>query len=113
MRPKKWREFQHYQNGRQTVWIKNYLDLDEPGSKFSRLSFADQGRLQRLWRTCARSPHDGMIAYDEQSIRAQLGDKRFPVASHLVTTWFHIGTQLDLKRAAKREERASKRIANA
>jgi len=111
MRPKKWRDFQHYQDGRQLVWIKNYLDLDTHGSKFDRLSFADQGRLQRLWRACARSPLDGMVRFDESTVRSLLGDKRFSLASHLVINWFHVGTQVELKRAAKREERSRKRLA--
>ena len=106
MRPRKWREFQHYHDGRVTYWIKNYLNLDVPGSKFRALSWADQGRLQAMWRLAARLEKDGLIPFDEQYLRAVLGDKRFTLGSHLVTDWFHVGTQKELKRAAKREKRS-------
>ena len=103
MRPKRWREFQNYHDGRTIVWVKNYVRLDMPGSDFRKLSWADQGRLQALWRLAARLGNDGMIPYDERYVRAALGDKRFPIVSQMVTNWFHIGTQTELKRAAKRE----------
>lgn len=110
MRPRKWREFQHYQDGRVTYWIKNYLKLDDPGSKFHALSWADQGRLQALWRLAARLEKDGLVPFDEQYLRAVLGDKRFTLASRLVTEWFHVGTQKELKKAANREKRSRKLV---
>lgn len=110
MRPKKWREFQHYQDGRTLSWIKNYIELDLPGQRFNRLSWADQGRLQALWRLAARLDKDGYVPYDERYLRAALGDKRFPFGSHLLPTWFHIGTQKEVKRAANKEDR-SRRLA--
>lgn len=105
LRPKNWWRYQHYQDGRPLTWIKNHLELDEPGSKFAALSYADQGRLQKLWRLAARQPN-GLIPYDEQYLRSHLGDKRFTFGSHLLSTWFAVGTQMELKKAAQKEKRS-------
>ena len=106
MRPKKWREFQHYQDGRTLKWIKNYIDVDLPGTKFRQLSWADQGRLQALWRLAGRLEKDGFIPYDEQYLRAVLGDKRFTFGGQMLPDWFHIGTHKEVKRAANKENRS-------
>jgi hypothetical protein len=103
MRPNNWGEFQHYHDGRDVIWIKNYLDLDDPGKKFSQLSFSDQGRLQKLWRLASRLNLNGRIPFDETYLRKHLGDKRFALASHLVRDWFAVGSQMELETLANRE----------
>jgi hypothetical protein len=108
MRPKRWRDFQHYHDGRPNKFVKNYLSLDDAASKFRRLSWADQGRLQALWRLACRLEKDGLIPYDVMYIRAYLCDRRCTLDVPMYNEWFHIGTQKELKRAANRENRSSK-----
>lgn len=120
MRVRNWEKFQHYKD-RNPPWIKNYLDIDDASHPFSKLSFADQGRLQKIWRWAAKV--DNRIPYDMIAISRYLGGKpdaiRRTIDGYVAGEWLQIGSTPKLKRfqdaekrAANRRKRASKPLAS-
>jgi hypothetical protein len=106
-RCRNWHKFQHYSEGsRRLTWIKNWIELDDPSNPFSKLTFAEQGRLQALWRLAAKL--DNTIPFDEVFVCRAIGAKRMPLGDLLAAKWIQVGTQEELKRLANAEKRAAK-----
>lgn len=107
-RCRNWYKFQHYHGGKRGIaWIKNYLELDDPSHPFSKLTFAEQGRLQAIWRLAAKS--DNILPFDEKFVAQAIRAKRVPLGSLLADKWIQVGTQEELKRLANAEKRAANR----
>lgn len=117
-RCRNWHKFQHYPEGsRRLSWIKNWISLDDPSDPFSKLTFAEQGRLQAIWRLAAKL--ENKIPYDEVFVGRAIGAKRVPLGDLLESGWIQVGTETELKklanaekRAANRRKRASRPVAN-
>lgn len=110
LRVRNWEKFQHYKD-RNPPWIKNYLDIDDPSHPFSSLSYADQGRLQKIWRWAAKV--DNRIPYDMVTISRYLGGKPDAVCraidGYLAGEWLQVGSQKELTRLENAEKRAANR----
>jgi hypothetical protein len=107
-RCRNWHKFQHYPEGsRRLHWIKNWVELDDPGSPFNELSFSDQGKLQAIWRLAAKL--DNVIAYDEKFVCRAIRAKAVPFERLLAADWIQIGTRDELKKLANAEKRAANR----
>jgi hypothetical protein len=107
-RCRNWHKFQHYQaGGRRLAWIKNYLDLDDPSSPFRELSFADQGKLQAIWRLAAKL--DNRIPFDEMYVGRVIGARVVPFGLLLDAGWIQTGNPAELKKFAASEKRAANR----
>lgn len=110
MRVRNWEKFQHYKD-RRPAWIKNYVDVDDPSHPFSRLSYADQGRLQKVWRWAAKV--DNLIPYDLVAISRYLGGKpdaiQRTISGYMAGEWLQVGSRSDCKRWEKSEKTAANR----
>jgi hypothetical protein len=107
-RCRNWHKFQHYPEGsRRLTWIKNWIELDDPSNPFSKLTFAEQGRLQAIWRLAAKL--DNKIPWDEVFVARAIGAKRIPLGDLLDSKWIQVGTEKELKRLANAEKRAANR----
>jgi hypothetical protein len=106
-RCRNWHKFQHYPEGsRRLTWIKNWVELDDPGNPFNELSFSDQGKLQAIWRLAVKL--DNVIAYDEKFVCRAIRAKAVPFERLLADKWIQIGTLEELKKLANAEKRAAK-----
>jgi hypothetical protein len=107
-RCRNWRKFQHYPEGsRGLSWIKNWVELDDPGNPFNDLSFSDQGKLQAIWRLAAKL--DNVIAYDEKFVCRAIRAKAVPFERLLADKWIQVGTLEELKKLTNAEKRAANR----
>ncbi len=110
LRVRNWPKFQHYKD-REPAWIKNYINLDDPSHPFSKLSYADQGRLQKLWRLAAKL--DNRIPYDPVYLGRVMGMKAAAIQrtidGYLADKWLQSGSQEELKRMTNAEKRGAKR----
>lgn len=105
-RCRNWHKFQHYHSGgRKLSWIKNYIELDDRSNPFSKLSFAEQGKLQAVWRLAAKL--DNVIPYDEVFVARAIGAQTISLSVLAAEKWIEVGSEDEIKKLAGKEKRAA------
>lgn len=81
---KNWRQFQHYRNRRNTLWLKLYKSLLNDYA-FIRLTPSDRWRLLGLWLLALDS--DGRVPEDQEYLRRKLSDDGLELAVLVAAGW--------------------------